>query len=81
MLNSSMNQGWESFERMVIPDDAGSIQRREMRRAFYAGAMVMLEMCSSVGDPSISEDEGFAMLESWRKEGERFVAMMNMGRA
>lgn len=47
MLNSSMNQGWESFERMVIPDDAGSIQR----------------------------------LESWRKEGERFVAVMNMGRA
>jgi hypothetical protein len=71
---------WEGFEKDVIPDDAPLVQVQEMRRAFYAGAWAMLVGCKSVGNDDVTEDEGVAQLESWRKECERFVAMMNMGR-
>ena len=33
---------WDQFCRVVMPADAPLIQRREMRRAFYAGAQCVL---------------------------------------
>ncbi len=78
---NTVKAAWDSFEAMVMPDDPVPNQVQEMRRSFYAGAYAMLLMCSTVGGDSVSEDEGVAMLESWRKECERFVAMINMGRA
>ncbi len=78
---NSVKEAWESFEAAVIPEDAPAVQRSEMRRAFYAGAWAMLMGCSSIGETSVTEEEGVAMLESWKKECERFYLMMNMGRA
>lgn len=33
-----LKEHWASFEREIIPREAGAVQREEMRRAFYAGA-------------------------------------------
>lgn len=33
---------WDSFARAVLPRDCPSVQRQEMRRAFYAGAQGVL---------------------------------------
>lgn len=33
---------WDQFSRAIMPKDAPSDQRREMRRAFYAGAQAVL---------------------------------------
>lgn len=33
---------WRSYERDVMPDDAGPNQRTETRRAFYAGVTSIL---------------------------------------
>jgi hypothetical protein len=34
-MSDSVRNAWESFEAAVVPGDAGDVQRREMRRAFY----------------------------------------------
>ena len=81
MPGDTVKGAWESFEAHVIPADSPLVQVQECRRAFYAGAMAMLSMCESVGETGVSEDEGVRRLEGWRKECERFIAMMNMGRA
>lgn len=63
---------WVEFAMAVMPKDAPTIQVQEMRRAFYAGAHVMLmlvQQASSVGD----EDEGVRKLEAFAHELTRFV--------
>lgn len=43
---------WKIFEREVIPPQAGDMQRGEMRKAFYAGAISgTLDAVSHCGDP------------------------------
>ncbi len=43
----SVRELWGSFEREVVPDDAGPVQREEMRRSFYAGAFGVF--CELIG--------------------------------
>ena len=38
----SVEEEWESFARAVLPPNCSTVQRWEMRRAFYAGAWAML---------------------------------------
>lgn len=40
---------WSSFSAKVIPADAPDLQRREMRRAFYAGASAALSAMVNIG--------------------------------
>lgn len=41
---------WEIFERMLLAD-AGPVQRRDMRRAFYAGASALFNAILEGLDP------------------------------
>lgn len=72
---------WASFEGKVIPWDAGSTQRQEMRRAFYAGAQAMLGIVHEIGSDDVSEDAGIAVLKGLADEGELFVQDVLAGRA
>src|SRR5262245_43556272 len=38
MMMRHLETVWHEFERKVMPQGAGEIQRREMRRAFFSGA-------------------------------------------
>ena len=53
-------------------------QRREMRRAFYAGAWAMLMMTIAQGEDDVSLEEGASMLHRLKGELELF-ALMNSG--
>lgn len=64
---------WESFEASVVPKTAGPVQRQEMRRAFYAGAIAMQSIQFTVGDEDISEDAAIGILEGCRLELEAFA--------
>ncbi len=37
-----VNKGWRSFAEAVVPRDAPPVQRVETRKAFYAGAQILL---------------------------------------
>ena len=39
-----IEKAWESFAARVMPPNVSDIQRREMKRSFYAGAAVLLDL-------------------------------------
>lgn len=43
-------EAWRAFERQVIAEGSPEIQRREMRSAFYAGAIVLFQSILAI-DP------------------------------
>lgn len=50
-------EAWQIYDTRVLPDVAGEVQRKETRRAFYAGAMVLLDimMAGVSDDPEFTE--------------------------
>lgn len=63
----TIKENWEELEKR-LPKDAGKVQRREMRMAFYAGASTMLGINYAIGDKSMPEDEGMKILNGIDKE-------------
>ena len=64
---------WLEYASRVIPADAPWIQRQEMRRSFYAGALVILGELERIAEttPDESEDglvEGAQRIETMRQE-------------
>jgi len=50
---SILRDGWESYEKEVVPPNAGTVQKNETRAAFYAGAA-----CVFYGIINTLEDTG-----------------------
>lgn len=49
---TTLTSAWMRFRQLVEITHAPKVQQREMKRAFFAGAHWMLEMCSIQMDPS-----------------------------
>lgn len=49
-------------------------QYREMRKAFFAGASVVMAAAKATGNPDFSEEAGVWIMESMDKEVEEFMA-------
>jgi hypothetical protein len=64
--------GWESFKAAVMPPDAPPVQIQEMRRAFFAGAWLLLTEMRAYMTDDVSEEQGVAFLEGLKSEMERF---------
>lgn len=69
----TIQSGFESFNKDVIPVQAPAIQRREMRMAFYAGATHIIQTMIALGEPNISEEAGVMILENLRLEAVEFA--------
>lgn len=76
---NTVQQQWAMFEKLVMPKDAPPMQRKEMRRAFYAGVEATLRLQFEMGD--VSDDAGVAMIEGWHDECRRFAQQMAAGDA
>ena len=79
-MNTIADQ-WKFFEASVVPKNASSIQRQEMRRAFYAGAVSMLTMHLGLGDDSVSEAAAVGILKGWQEECALFAHHIATGKA
>ena len=77
---STVREDWQSYERDVMPADAGATQRSETRMAFYAGAWAMLTNVKLCGEPDMSEEAGCVYLELVTSEIERFCRAVKEGR-
>lgn len=64
---------WNKFEKAVMPRNASAIQRKEMRRAFYAGVWAMFQVAKELGNDDISEDAGVMTLEAIETECQEFM--------
>ena len=70
MNMNKIANGWDEFERRVVPKDAGPIQREEMRMSFFAGSAFLFgELTQKMPD---SEDKAIAELDEINEELTRF---------
>jgi hypothetical protein len=75
-------EAWIDFERMVLDADCSDVQRQEMRRAFYAGALTIMDVMASAmsdGDEMTASDEQ-AMIDL-SLEREEYLANLRLRRA
>lgn len=76
MNDMSILDAWLSFEADVIPLTAPSIQHVEMRRAFYSGAIAILQYTEQIGEIP-DELTGMRMLERLHIEKRAFINEMD----
>lgn len=69
-MTQSFEAHWQDFEQNVIPN-ASPIQRREMKKAFFAGGIQMIFAIAEV-DEDASDEEGAKVIEAYKVEIEAF---------
>lgn len=80
---STLAEQWQAFDRLIlVPAKAGAVQRKETRRAFYAGAQALLEImrtCISDDPDMTATDE--KLIEQIDAEFVQFAKDIEGGRA
>lgn len=77
-----MAEQWEEFGRKVLPPDVSLIQKREMKRAFYAGAQTILfRVIAAFAPESEPTDADVAIMESVHQELQEFAKAVVRGEA
>ena len=69
-----IEEGWQSYLKKVVNPANSARQIEEMRRVFYAGAMIAFVACTSVAPDEVSEDDGVATLQAIHNDIEAFQA-------
>jgi len=73
---------WDRFVLLVLPPSAPLIQRREMRRAFYAGFSEALAAGIEMAEESGPDDDlGATMMRRLHNECEQFALDVAAGEA
>jgi hypothetical protein len=67
-----MAEEWNRFAGRVLPPHASAVQRREMRRSFYAGAFALLMQCIELPE---SEERSEEFLKNIHQELLAFFTM------
>lgn len=78
-----IEQSWRGFAEEIDLSDAPEIQRREMRRAFYGGAVALFHLLNKIMDPSTLEPTEMDMeiVSHINAEFEKYVEDLLAGRA
>lgn len=66
-----IEKAWEGFERMVVPKEAGQVQRESMKMSFYAGCTVLYGVMVNMPD---DEAKAMKLLSSLGEELDTHVA-------
>jgi biotin synthase-like enzyme len=82
MKRQLVAEQWDQFARAVLPPQCSDVQRRAMRRAFYAGAnsilFRVLQVLAPEGEPTAADLE---MMNDIHRELEQYAEMVKAGRA
>ena len=68
-----IQEQWDSFAQIALPDSATEIQRHMFKRVFYAGVAAMHAIQWRLSDSSVDEDEAVRALTECSLELEKFV--------
>ena len=80
-MNRPIEEAWLDFSRKCLPVTAGPVQRQEMRRAFYAGAMGLYSHLMTDLDPGVDPtDADLARMAAIDADLARFGAEVQTGR-
>lgn len=77
-----MAEQWDEFARAVLKPNCPSDQRREMRRAFYAGAeSILLRVIAAFAPEREPTDADLSILDGVHQELRDFAELIKEGRA
>lgn len=77
-----MAEQWDQFARAVLPKDAPPDQRREMRRAFYAGAQgILFKVIAAFAPETEPTEADLQVMTDLERELSDFAEMVKAGRA
>ena len=80
MSDDIIAKAWQAYDALLLPNDAGRIQRTETRKAFFAGAAVLFHVVTSAMDQGDEEptEADLALMDSLDRElrefGQEFYA-------
>lgn len=77
----TIKKQWESYNTEVVPRQAGITQRKETRRAFYAGATAMAGIQEVISRPEVTEAAAIKIIESAYQELRDFADLLEKGQA
>lgn len=69
---------WTSYKVQCVPLTATRGQIDATREAFYGGAAMVMLTLEEIGQPEISDDEGWQILEGFKREVFDFMAKHKM---
>ena len=73
---------WRSYAEQVIPPTAGTVQRMESRRAFYAGAQAFMGILLGLLEPGTEPtDKDLVLMDNLANELNQFSIDVKEGRA
>lgn len=74
MSLKSVEQEWDHFSSHCFANNVSDLQKTEMKKAFFAGAFVVVCMCEEIGQPHVSEQDGANHLDNVMKECRKFYS-------
>lgn len=73
---------WNQYRERVMPADAGPVQVKETRRAFYGGAAILLAIVvGNVSEGEAVADGDLEMMDDLKAELDQFLDDARAGRA
>jgi len=75
---NTIAEKWNQYEGL-FHEKAGEVQRKETKRAFYAGAMAFMVITMRIGEKEISEEAGCAMMMGLEEELKLFAKQVIKG--
>jgi hypothetical protein len=83
-MTQRIREAFDAYLDRVGEADAGLVQKRELRRAFFAGAWEVLCALEGAGDAmcdgTMSDDDGVALLQAMTAECEEFAGRVLEGK-
>ena len=77
-----MAELWDSFARSVLPANTSTVQRWEMRRAFYAGARgIMFKVIAGLASDEEPTNDDLVLMHDLQVELDDFALAVKEGRA
>lgn len=77
-----MAEQWDQFARAVLPRDASITQKREMRRAFYAGGQaIIFKIVTALAPDAEPTEDDLKLMDDLHQELNAFAADVKAGRA
>lgn len=82
MKRGKVETAWLTYRHLVMPADAVPVQIQECRRAFYAGAQMLLtELLAMVSPGDECTEEDLQKMDQVQTELEQFSLDVSEGRA
>jgi hypothetical protein len=79
MPSDRIMQQWASFAHEVLHPDCPPDQIREMRRAFFAGAVSVLHLLQQIAEDDVDDDESVEGLQEMWIECADFTERVTAG--